>query len=398
MQITKLYYSDPYLEESDSIVIERREDKAGQWICLDPVIFYPGGGGQTPDRGLIEDLQIEDIKEDSGKLWFLVKGSPPEKVKLRLDWEFRYLNMQQHTGQHILSAVLHRLFSLETVSVHLGQTETLIEIETDSISDKMIKESEYEANRVIARSLPVRSLLISKNELNKYPIRRDITYESDPVRLIQIGDYDYTGCGGTHVKNTAEVGLVKILKSEKIRGHIRLSTLIGRPAFDYFSLLHENTSRLTKNLSCAAQDLPDRVNGLIKDIKNQKSVLKRITTLWLKEYANRLEPQSSFGYFMLSDLDPEELGQLAREWTLNYKLPLFIISAQNGKLYFILQIPENNEKGADVFVEKYGSELGLNGGGSNRIIRGIINLPELDDHYSSEAFRIMKDYFLFEDN
>ena len=393
MHITKLYYSDPYLKESDSVVIERKDDKDGQWIFLDPVLFYPGGGGQTPDRGLIENLQIKDIKEDSGKLWFLVQGNPPDKVKLQLDWNFRYRNMQQHTGQHILSAVLYRLHNLETVSVHLGQTETLIEIETPTISDKMIKDSEEEANKVITNFLPVSSLLISKEELNKFPVRRDVTSESDPVRLIQIGDYDYTGCGGTHVKNTAEVGLLKIIKSEKIRGHIRLSALIGEPAFDYFSLLHENTSQLTKNLSCATQDIPARVDGLIQDIKNQKSVLKKITALWLKEYVCRLEPQSSFGYFMLSDLNPEELGQLSREWILNYKLPLFIISAQNRKLYFILHVPENDDKGADIFVEKYALELALKGGGNQKIFRGIINLPEIDDHYSSKVCKIMKDYF-----
>ena len=393
MHITKLYYSDPYLEESDSVVIERKDDKEGQWICLEPVIFYPGGGGQTPDKGLIHNLQIKAIKEDSSKLWFLVKGNPPDKVKLKLDWNFRYRNMQQHTGQHILSAILYRLFNLETVSVHLGQTETLIEIETATISDTMINDAEEEANKVISNFLPVSSLLISKNELNKFPVRRDVNYASEPVRLIQIGDYDYSGCGGTHVKNTAEVGLLKIIKSEKIRGHVRLSALIGKPAFDYFSLIHENTSQLTKNLSCATQDIPARVDGLTQDIKNQKVVLKKITALWLKEYVCRLEPQSSFGYFMLSDLNPEELGQLSREWILNYKLPLFIISAQNRKLYFIIQIPEKNEKGVDIFVEKYVLELALKGGGNQKIFRGIINLPEIDDHYSSKVCKIMKDYF-----
>ncbi len=397
MHTKKIYYSDPYQTESDSLITDRRLQDSEQWVSLDPLLFYPGGGGQSADRGWISDLPIKDVKEDSGKYWFLVSGEPPNKVKLVLDWELRFKNMQQHTGQHILSAVFHNLFQLDTVSVHLGQSETLIEFDVESLSSKMIHEAEEEANRIVREHLPVQPLLVVQDELAKYPVRRDVKYVSDPVRLIQIGEYDYTGCGGTHVNNTAEVGLIKITKTEKIRGHIRISALIGRPAYDYNTLLHETTFTLSQSLSCSVADLPERVNNIISEIKQNNRTVKDLTDRWIKEYALRLEPKTSIGYFVLQDLSPGEIGLLAREWVLINNLPVFIISEFEKKKYYILQLPKGADKKADEIIGFMAGEHALQGGGSQEVVRGIINLEKLDESYSTKLCISLEKYFTSKD-
>jgi len=383
MNVTYQYELNSYLRESKSRIIDRLVDESGIWITLDETIIYPGGGGQLPDRGFINDLPILDVKKENDVFWYQLTESPPDEVLVRLDWPSRYLNMQQHTGQHILSAVFYQLYNLNTLSVHLGHEETLIELDVAEITREDFLRAEEEANRIIRDHLPVNILFCSYDEMDKYPIRRDVKVESDPIRIIKIGEYDYTGCGGTHVQSTSEVGLIKIIKTEKIRGNTRLITLIGEPAYKYFDSLNKTILTLTKDLSCSTDDLSQRYENLIEENKKSNRRIKTITSRWLKEYVFRLEPENSIGYFVISDIDNSELFQLSHEWLSLFQLPCFMIAGNANPKYFLLRVPTGSKPGADEFVKDNSRELDLQGGGNSELVRGIITRENLSVDYEN---------------
>jgi alanyl-tRNA synthetase len=261
---------------------------------------------------------------------------------------------------------------MQTVSVHLGQEDTLIELQVMSIADEQIKLAEQEANRVIRANYPVRAIMCKKSELHKYQLRRDIKVDSEPVRIVKIGEYDLTGCGGTHVASTAEIGLIKIISSEKIRGRIRIASRIGAAAYEYLELLNVQARQLGKEMSCAADELADRYRLIAEELKQAKREVKKIRARWLKEYILRLEPKNRIGYFMLTDLEADDLGQLVQFWVENYQLPCLIISHSNGKSYFNLQVPDQWPSDAGEFVRVNSNTLSFQGGGNPGHASGIL--------------------------
>jgi alanyl-tRNA synthetase len=393
MSSEKLYQSDCYITEVNSKITNRYAEGKNQWVVLDPVLFYPGGGGQAPDRGWIDEFKVRESAVRAGVPRFLVAGNPPDQVKLKLDWDYRYANMRQHTGQHILSAVLNKLFAFDTMSVHLGNRETLIELSSDTINADQIESAETEANRVIQKNLPVQTLSVDKNDLTAYTIRRDVKSESDTVRLIRIGEYDLTGCGGTHVNSTAEIGLIKIIGFEKIRGRIRIAALIGAPAYQYYNQLHSIINGLTKDLSCAIEDIPGRVSAIMQDYKDAHRVSKGMTARWIKEYVKGLEPEGTVGYFILQEVDSSNLAGLAAEWICRYEKPLFAAVYQNAKHHFILHSGDRENKSAKAFLMEYGDNFSLKGGGSDQVVRGMISRSKIDQRYSNELIKCLHTFF-----
>jgi alanyl-tRNA synthetase len=373
MSAAKLYYSDAYLKKSRGHITSRKIKPDGVWVTMDSTLFYPGGGGQSPDSGWIADQEVREIKYEAGDYW--------------------YEKMQQHTGQHILSAVFSRLFNIDTISVHLGQKETLIELNCTDLSDEQIKRAELAANFHIRQNYAVKDIFIRPDEINLYQLRRDIKHSGDRLRLIQIGDFDCTGCGGIHVKSTVEVGLIKILGKEKIRGHIRIRSVIGAAAYQHYDHIHDTVQLISTKLTSAVTDLPSRIEGLLNEIKSLKHDLKNFSKRWLKEYATRLEPESTIGYFIISDLNPAEIVQLVQEWLAIYKLPCYIIGRSDDKTHFVLGLPAGIHPAADEFLQNVSAELHLRGGGNSELVQGVILHRDLSQDYIHLSLQKLKEHY-----
>ena len=398
MHTASLYDTDPYLQEVNARVISSERDGSGYRVTLDQTIFYPGGGGQLPDSGWINTEPVERIGAEAGKVDYFIRNSVADDVLLKLDWNLRYKNMQQHTGQHVLSAAFEKVVNLPTVSVHLGHADTLIELQAEQVSDDQLIRAESEANRVIREAVEVKTLICPKNDLEKMKLRRDIKVDSDPVRLVSIGDYDLTGCGGTHVRSTSEVGLIKIISTEKIRNRIRIAARIGRPAYEYFDILHVQGRYLGREMSCAVEDLSDRYGQVVEEVRQQKRDMRKLKINWLTEYAQRLEPKKRIGYFIVSDLEPGDLQVLGQAWIHIHNLPCLIVATGGNRFNFNLQVPENSEFPAGPFIEQNRAGLSMQGGGNPLQASGILNVSELSSEFLDLVESRLREYFKCEES
>jgi alanyl-tRNA synthetase len=275
----RLYQNNCYLFEFESKVVAVNKIGTGYEIILEKSAFYPEAGGQLADKGILGGQVIEDVVErDNGEIIHIVKNwdiTPGQAVVGTIDRIWRLDNMRKHTGQHILSQAFVAVAGAETVSSRLGEAESTIELSAGSLPDEIIQSVENLANDVIREDKPVTINYYSRSELMKFPIRK-IPDREGQFRIVQIGEFDYTACGGTHLKRSGEVGLIKIVGQEKMRGHLRVIFLAGRQAAEDYREKHQVIGRLSSNLTCHFRDLEKSIERLTEQnisLRRENSVL-----------------------------------------------------------------------------------------------------------------------------
>ncbi len=376
------YYQDAYLSELTTAIREFRKDDRGIWYVFDDTIFYPRGGGQNSDTGFINGCRVSDVRKTSDKVWHLLDKQIVNPVQMRLDWESRYANMQQHTGQHIISSVCAKQFDWQTVSVHLGRTETLIELECGTIDENSLQQVENYSNELVRSAEPVSAIFVKREELQKYNLRREIKVTDEMVRLISIGEADITGCGGTHVKNTAEVGIIKLIDYEKIRNHIRLKALVGNAAYRYFEALHRQVQSAIRSLSCGIEDIADNISSLLEEQKSLKRQLKDIKTRWLNLLSENLQADADRIVILTDRMETADAIQLSAHWVKTKQRPCFLIFPGEKQNQFVFRLPEKDQRDLREVLKKLSEEFSFRGGGDKKLVQGIIGSREPD-----EAFR-----------
>jgi alanyl-tRNA synthetase len=255
----KLYYHDPYLREFEATVqsVERRKKDVA--VVLDRTAFYPEGGGQPADRGWISDIPVKDVqKKDDDVVHVLPKEPPSSSVVGRIDWNHRFDYMQQHTGQHIISGALIDVADVATVSVHQGESYTTIETDAEELSSDTLGRVERRANEMIGRNIPVATVWTTDEDVHTYPLRRPPKF-SGKLRVVQVGDFDCVACGGVHAERTGEVGMVKCIGTEKIRGRVRTIWKIGTRAFEDYGEKSVIVASLIDTFSVQQPEILDRV-------------------------------------------------------------------------------------------------------------------------------------------
>ena len=388
----RVFYTDPYLTELETNISSSRVDEKGTWYSFDKTLFYPQGGGQSSDKGWINSERVVDV-QSNGDVWHLLNSPISDPVSMKLDWNHRYTNMQQHTGQHILSACFKKFHDLDTISVHLGTDITMIELATAMVGEKVLDEVENSANQMIRDNLPIATVVVDRKELVKYTLRRRIKAKDDYARLVQIGDIDCVGCGGTHVRSTAEVGLIKILGAEKIRGHARVKIKIGSTAYQYFNKLHYTLHKVGASLTISIDDFPEKINSMILEKKDLINKKKHLTELWLSEYAKNLGSKSKVaGCFALQGLNKEHLKILSEQLLLKYGLPCILVSNESAIFHFYIRIPSDLNLNVQDFVEKYKSKYHLKGGGGKEFAVGQIDAKINDNFLQEQLFHSFKDF------
>lgn len=228
--------TDPYLAKFEARVTQKRSVQ-GRWeVLTDSTIFYPEGGGQPSDKGLLANCPVEDLKVDSsGDIVHILSKDPGvaegDPVTMEIDLSRRFDFMQQHTGQHLLSQVILREANAETLSFSMGEEHSSIEIDLAGVEQQRISLWEDECAKLILAALPVKVSL--HEDISLIPLRKPPKV-SGTVRVVEIEGYDLSACGGTHVRNTRELMVVKILKTDRVRSRIRLYFTVGLRALrDY---------------------------------------------------------------------------------------------------------------------------------------------------------------------
>lgn len=213
----RLYYSDSYTRKFAARVRERAALPDRHAVILDRTFFYPASGGQPSDLGMLNGVAVEEAvvrESDKAVLHFLARPLDTDSVEGEIDWPRRFDFMQQHTGQHILSQAFIRSAEALTVGFHLGAETTTIDLDTEKIAPSAIERAEQIANEAVAANYPVRAWFPTADELSRLTLRKTPDVDG-PLRVVAIGEFDFNACGGTHVAHTAEVGPIKILKTEK---------------------------------------------------------------------------------------------------------------------------------------------------------------------------------------
>lgn len=262
----RLYYQDPYQRAFSAHILDHGEVVGKPAVMLDRSAFYPGGGGQPPDTGALAGVRVLEVQEDErGRIWHLLAEplSLPagSEVTGEVNWPRRFDHMQQHTGQHILSAAFLRAAAAETVAFHLGADYTTIDLNRTGLSTAQVDEAEALANAVVAENRPVTARFVSDEEARRMPLRRPPKAEG-PIRIVQVADFDWSACGGTHVRSTAEVGLIKVVKVEKRGPETRVTFLCGGRALADYGRKHRLVQALAERFSAGEDDLLPAVEKL----------------------------------------------------------------------------------------------------------------------------------------
>ncbi|MBQ6116693.1 MAG: alanyl-tRNA editing protein [Oscillospiraceae bacterium] len=266
METIKLYYEDAFLRKFEGVVLSCEAGKKGWAVVLDRTAFYPEGGGQPADHGVLGGVTVLDVHEKDGVITHTCDGPLPagETVAGELDWDRRFDHMQQHSGEHIVSGMLCQAFRCDNVGFHLGADTVIIDYNAD-IPWESVLEIEARANRYIWEDHPFRVLWPTAEELKDLPYRskKELT---GAVRIASFPGADMCACCGTHVAHSGQVGLVKFLSCQKFRDGVRLELLCGKRAFDYLSRCWAESVRTGQALSVKPQDTFAAVDRLQRDL------------------------------------------------------------------------------------------------------------------------------------
>ncbi len=275
----KLFYHDPYLLEFDASILENRPDGALHEIVLDRTCFFPGGGGQPADRGMLGAARIVEVKERDGDIVHVLDAAvmpgASGAVHGSVDGKRRGDFMAQHTGQHVLSQALLTVGGLATVSVHFGEETTTIELEAPGVPETVVRKAEDLANSIVRENRPIRIHEVDPAEASRFPLRRTPP-EVGRLRIVEVDGYDWAACSGLHVRRTGEIVLVKIVGQEKIRGRTRIHALIGPRAMEDYGRKVALVQTLSRLLTCGEQDIPARVEELVRNAREGERERKRL--------------------------------------------------------------------------------------------------------------------------
>jgi alanyl-tRNA synthetase len=263
MSSERLYYTDAYLVEFDAVVRDVVH-KDGRWeVTLDRTAFYPTSGGQPFDTGTLGDAQVVDVYErEDGTVGHIVDRELEKNSRVRglINWTRRFDHMQQHTGQHLLSAAFERETGAKTVSFHLGTSSATIDLDRE-LSPEEITRAEDAANKVVWEDREVCVTFATAHEAAKLPLRKDPSRSGD-LRIIEIKDYDLSACGGAHVRQTGAIGVIAVAGAERFKSGMRVEFVCGRRALLAYRALKAAVSGGVRLLSVTPEELPGAIEKL----------------------------------------------------------------------------------------------------------------------------------------
>ena len=401
MPTRRLYYDDPFQKEFTARVVHcevlppdlNSGITANIWgLLLDRTAFYPTSGGQPNDLGKIGDANVLDVRDEGDEILHLVDRKPSDPdVTCCIHWPRRFDHMQQHTGQHLLSAMFQERFGLPTVSFHLGSELCTIDLRGPQPSDEILEGAERAANQIIFEDRPVNVRYGTADQLAKLGVRKEVDREGI-LRAVEIEAADLQPCGGTHVKSTGQIGMVLVRRCTKVRQDWRVEFVCGGRAERVARQDFQRTRRVADLLSCAPDDLESAASKAISErdanFKNVRAQLQR-----LAEAESQLALHSSLpgprGLRVVSrvfqGMPSEYLGFFATEFAKSERA-VALLAFEDGSLLFA----QHSSAGCDVSqllkltLEKFAGK----GGGTRDFSRG--KLTDASQASAALAFALEK--------
>lgn len=312
-------------------VIEKGTKDNKKFVLLDNTLFYPDGkGGQLGDRGEIGGKRVNFVYEENNRIIHFIEDFPENiEVKARIDGKRRLDISIQHTSQHILSRVILNLFKKETVSFHMGEEISTLDIEYFDLKKDDIKRIEEESNKIVSSGKKVNIYFIDEEDIESLSLRKTVNLNGK-IRVVDIEDFDKTMCGGTHVKNTIEIKLIKVVKFEKIKGNlIRIYYLSGDRAISNYNLISETIDSLKNRYSVGLNEIENFIDNLIYERDLLRKNLKGLKIEFIEKIIEENREKPLFICY-LPYLESEDLIYLSKKLLSNKTNFVFVYNDEVG--------------------------------------------------------------------
>jgi alanyl-tRNA synthetase len=395
----RLYYHDSFLYDFDARVVESLDHNGRTAIVLDRTAFYPTSGGQVHDLGIIvadgkQVAVMEVADEDDGRILHFAAEQIPIGTQIHgtVDAARRRDHIQQHSGQHVLSAAFIRLFNMPTVSFHMGEESCTIDLETSSLSAEQIKQAEFLANEVIAEDRAVSMRFVPLEEARQLGLRKLPPKQAGDLRLINISDFDLCACGGTHVRATGQIGSILLRKTEKVKQGVRVEFVCGLRAVS--SARHDYTT-LTEAASLYSShiyDVPEQVRKSLAEAKAADKArhkqLEEIAAL----YADQMLAQAAGTQHVITQYMPDRdamfIKLLAQKLTAGKTPVVALLGAGTGQPTLVFAQSPGQKSNMGQLMKDVMAQMNGRGGGSADMAQG--GLPEaVDSAKLTEMLQLM---------
>ena len=373
----RLYYTDAYRTTFSASVVDRSDD--GLRIYLDETAFYPTSGGQPHDRGLLGSMTVVDVVDEEDRIAHVL-SLPLDAARTRLDglidWNRRFDHMQQHTGQHLLSAVFEDLFGAKTLSVHFGPDYSTLDVDAESISRTQLVAGGERANAIVAEGRPVSVTFedsAAASGLRKAPDR------AGTLRIVSIAGIDRSACGGTHVRSTSEIGTVLLRSVEKVRKSTRIEFVCGLRAVRRARKDFESLAAIGASLSASLDDAAGLVaaqSERLKEGDNARKKLEKDLAVFRARERYDAATVDANGVRTIVVRDAGSIDELRALAQAAFALPkVVVVGALNSPPSVLVAASEDSGVDAGKILKERLAAAGGRGGGSPRLAQGSV--PDL---------------------
>ena len=385
MTTRRIYYDDSFAREFTANVLScdpvPYPERQAWELILDATALYPTSGGQPCDLGKIGEANVLDVRDDSDEIAHIVdRGVGLGSVRGCVDWTRRFDHMQQHTGQHLLSAIFQERFGLRTVSFHLGSVISTIDLRGPEPSDAILEGAERAANQVIFDDRPVNVRYGTAEELADLGVRKEVDRQGI-LRAIEIEGTDLQPCGGTHVRRTAQIGVMLVRRCTKIRQDWRVEFACGGRVERIARNDFQQLQRAAEQLKCALNDVAESAERAIAmrdaQFKESRALLPRLAeaeaTLALQATAPGPDGRRLIARIFQEDAQAEYLGHFASQLAKAENTIALLAHVPCGHLFFA-QHPSAGQE-MNTLLKQVVDQLGGKGGGTRDFSRGRLNEP-----------------------
>lgn len=379
MNTKKLYDYDAYAIEFEAEVLSCEEvvlrDKTGgekqvYEVILDQTLFFPEEGGQTPDKGVLGNLEVMDVQITKDVIKHFV-GQPLEigsKVKGAIDWQHRFFNMQQHSGEHLFSGLAHRKYGLRNVGFHLSNQIVTMDFDK-ALSEEELKEMEWAINEAIIANVEIKTGYPSKEELATIEYRSKIEIDG-PVRIVEIPGFDICACCAPHVHRTGEIGIFKIQSVQNYKGGMRISFLCGFRALEEYRKKSEIISELSGILTTNQDNVVDHVGKLKAQVQSLKTQLSNAKQTLMESRIAEIPAEQKDVLLFERDIDTPVMRAVVNKLVEKHEgiCGVFVGTDEDGYNFII------GSKAVDCreIATKLRNELNARGGGKAPMIQGSV--------------------------
>lgn len=366
----KLYENDGYLQQFNAKVISCESKGDFFEIVVDKTAFFPEGGGQNPDLGYLSDVQVLDVKERQGIIYHKTRRplAAGAEITGQIDWQRRFDYMQQHSGEHIVSGIVHKKFGYDNVGFHLGDAVVTLDF-NGSLSQADLDSVEWEANQAVFEN---RNVIISypdKETLKQLEYRSKIDIDGQ-VRIVAVDGYDVCACCAPHVTKTGEIGLIKILSCQKYKGGVRVSIACGFRALSDYRMKQKNIGDISVLLSAKTEGTAEAVTKLHQDMQAVKYQLGAMQEKLMLTRIAQLDAQAENVCLFADAMETVIMRKAVNAMTAAHSgyCALFVGNDQQGYKFLIGSASGDSR----VVLNALKADLPCRGGGSREMVQGQI--------------------------